>query len=150
MIENGLLVHREDIHLQRHVFLEGGGEHKIDPLLCHRPIFGALEDPDKFDLPEAGAVRSPPRGWRFDRFLRKEHLKGRAGAVGDHKRPFAPPPAELGVIGGLPVVDHLDVIVHQPLPVVQVAFPAIETHRGEQERQPGDEVAGFSTTSRPA
>ena len=82
--------------------------------------------------------------------LGEDHLRRRARRVRDDDRALALAAAgsrEPGRVGLLPAVDDEDAVGPQSLPV---ALPAVLAEAGdgrEQERQPGVEVAGFSTTS---
>ena len=50
-------VHWKDEHLQRHVFLEGDGEHEIHPFSARSRLGVPLQDADELDLAEAALGR---------------------------------------------------------------------------------------------
>ena len=114
-----------------------------------------LQDADELDLLEAAAGHGEVARGRLGRLrVGKEDFGRRAGRVTDHQGPIAlaAAAAELPVVGVLPAFRHQNVILPQVPPEVEVgvvARLAERCHRRGRKASPGDEVAGFSTTSRP-
>ena len=113
-------------------------------------VLRALQDAGELHLAEA-AVGERRRG-RLGRLGvgGVDDLGRRAGRVADDERlgALAGRAGEVGGVGLGPAVDDLDAVGPEVRPVVAASRPRRTGRRGQEERQAGRGVAGFSTTSR--
>ncbi len=123
---------------------------------CARSAFGrALQHAHELDLAVALPGRQDVAGWRVGRFrIGEDYLGGRAGGITHYQRAVAlgAAAAELVVVCVSQPSATKTSLARRSSPEVEVGVRALLAEDGDggsRKARPGDEVAGFSTTSRP-